>query len=348
MKFQPSDDDLRSSFAAGVYLFCPEKVPTHNSGCLIEGLLELGIPVRTNAERITSREAAMPLKGVDLAALNAPMYTGLAAYVLDISHTNRHVPISGLRDSRVAYLTTSDVSLFCKAPDDTLVFATHETAFARMGGRRVPVGFGLSAATIAAIADPPPFKSRRRAALRNFRATLSQGVRAMLDLAYVPALERRIPVDRTDYAADAYMKALRETQICLAYGGEFFAAVQTNPYLAKAQPQVAEIHTFKELHAPALIMRWDSWRFWESLAAGCLTVQLDFEKYGFQLPVKPEPWVHYVPLDLADLNGSLERMFDREQDWPEIAAAGRAWALRHYAPAPTAATMLAEILKAFG
>ena len=123
---------LKAAFADGVYVFCPEKIPTHNAGCLIEGLLAMGIPVKTNAERITSREASMPLKGIDLASLRAPMFDGMAAYLLDITHTNHYAEVSGLRGKRVAYLTTADTSLFCKVPDDVLLFSTHESALARM------------------------------------------------------------------------------------------------------------------------------------------------------------------------------------------------------------------------
>ena len=337
---------IKLAFADGVYVFSPEKVPTHNAGCLIEGLLELGIPVHTNAERVTSREASMPLKGVDLAKLRAPMYQGQSAYVLDITHTNQYVPISGLKHARTAYLTTSDTSLFCKVPDDVLIFSTHESTFARMSGRRVPLGFGLSRSTISDTAAPPPFPLRRRRALRNFRATFHQSVRAMLDLTFVPALGAHIPVDRTDYVGDQYLAALQDSQVCLAYGGDFFPALQTNTYMAKSQPQVYETYKFAAFNGDAVLMRWDSWRFWESLAAGCLTVHLNFAKYGFRLPVLPEPWVHYAPLDLSDLNGSLQQLMDREKEWPEIAARGRAWAIQNYAPAPTALHMLSEILSA--
>lgn len=338
--------NLASAFGDGVYVFSPERVPTHNAGCFIEGLIELGIPVKTNAERVTSREASMPLKGVDLATLRTPMYAGMAAYVIDISHANHYAAVSGLKSSRTAYLTTSDISIFCKTPQEVLLFATHESTLASMGGRRVPLGFGLSRSTIEATRDPPPFSGRQRRALRNFRATLNQGVRGLLDLTFVPALERNIAVDRTDHVGARYLPALLDSQICLAYGGDFFSALQTNSYLAKAQPQVVETHRFKELNAPAVIMRWDSWRFWESLAAGCLTVHLDFTASGFKLPVMPEPWVHYVPIDLFDLKGSIERLFACEKDWPEIAAQGRAWALANYAPKPVATFMLSEILAA--
>jgi hypothetical protein len=72
---------------------------------------------------------------------------------------------------------------------------------------------------------------------------------------------------------------------------------------------------------------------------------LDFDKYGFDLPVKPVAWEHYVPIDLDDIAGSVARMLDREKEWPAIAEQGRAWAIAHYAPQPTAARVLADMLR---
>ena len=206
----------------------------------MESLIELGIPVKTNALRVTSREASMPLKGVDLASLRAPMYQGQAAYVLDITHTNHYSAVSGLKTARTAYLTTSDISIFCKVPDDVLLFAVHESRMARMGGRRVALGFGLSRRTIDATNNPPPFAHRQRRAPRNFRATLNQGLCGILDLALVPALEARIQVDRTDYVGGDYLAALLNSQLCLAYGGDFFR---------RCRP----IHTWRRLSPKSLI-----------------------------------------------------------------------------------------------
>lgn len=42
------------------------------------------------------------------------------------------------------------------------------------------------------------------------------------------------------------------------------------------------------MKAPAVVIRWDSFRLWEPFAVGCLTVHLDFDNYGLALPVNPE------------------------------------------------------------
>ncbi|MDB9496042.1 hypothetical protein PN441_15470 [Spirulina major CS-329] len=85
---------------------------------------------------------------------------------------------------------------------------------------------------------------------------------------------------------------------------------------------------------------WDSWRLWESLAAGCLTIHLDLEKYGAELPVMPENGVHYLGLNMDDLSSSMAWLQGLKPHWPEIAAAGRDWAIAHYAPMPTAQRFL--------
>jgi len=335
---------VRAAFAGGVYIVSPEELLSHNAGCLIEGLRALGLPAKANTARVTSRHVSMPLGGVAPAEIVAKPFAGLSAVIVDISHGNAYVPLESLKGGRLAYLTNSDVSVFCKVPEPFPLFAVHDLAFAANGARRYPLAFGPSEALIAASAGRLPFARRRRAALRNFRATLSQGVRALLDLSYVPRLKARLAVDEAIYPPAAYRDALFGTQVCLAYGGEFYSPIQTNPWFAERDPATLARHGFERLSAPALILRWDSWRFWESLVAGCLTVHLDFMKYGFKLPVMPEPWVHYAPIDLDDIKGAVETLLDREKDWPAIAAAGRDWAIAHYAPRPTALRVLEQML----
>ncbi len=339
-----SIDQLRAAFKRAVYFHAVGGQLTHNSGCLAEGVQALGIPIKVSTARVTSRPVSMPFKGVDLAPLVSQPFAGFDGYIVDISHSNQFTPFEGLGTGRLAYLNQSDAASFSRIPDEHMMFAAHENEFAVQHGRRIPLAFGLSNGVIAATQDPTPFAQRRRAALRNFRATLNQSLRALLDLTYVPALARAMPVDQNILAPEAYLKALLGTQICLAYGGDLYSPIARNAWFAKNDPALAAEHSFKEMKAPAVVMRWDSFRLWESFAAGCLTVHLDFDKYGFALPVKPEAWVHYAPIDLDDIAGSVEALLAREKDWPAIAAAGRAWALEHYAPAPTATRVLTAML----
>jgi hypothetical protein len=336
-----SVDDLRTAFQAGLYFFSPENLLTHNSGCIIEGLVDLGVKVRANTGNITSRDVSKPVFD---AALVAPPSAGYAAFVLDISHTNAYVPLESLKGGRLAYLTNSDISLFCDVPAPFPLFAVHESTFAKKAGKRFPIAFGPSNGLIAATSSRPEFSKRKRVALRNFRPTFSQSVRGLLDIAFVPHLKKHVDIDASLLAPNDYLNALLNSQICLAYGGDFYTSQAENTWLQTKQPDVFKVHSFKSFDAHSIVMRWDSWRFWESLMAGCLTVHLNFEKYGFDLPELPKPWVHYAPLDLDDLKSSVTAILDHEKKWGEIAEAGRVWAVEHYAPKPTALRILRQLL----
>lgn len=339
-------NDFYDHFKNGIYVHAVGGPLTHNAGCLIEGLLELGIPVKICGPQITSRPVSMPLAGVDLTPYVAPLQKGMSAYIVDISHTNTYAPLEGVGDARIAYLNQSDVTAFSRVPDDVPMFVTHDNRFVHKGGVRHPIAFGLSRGLIAATENRPAFAQRQRKAVRNFRATLSQSVRALLDISYVPALESKLPVDRALLGPAAYLQSLLNAVVCLAYGGDFYSPIGGNAWFKQNDPTLADIHTFQRFDAPAAIQRWDSFRLWESFAAGCLTVHLDFEKYGFHLPQMPVAWQHYAPIDLDHIAGSAEQLMDRSKEWSGIAERGRAWAVKHYAPKPVAEYVLRTMLEA--
>ena len=91
---------------------------------------------------------------------------------------------------------------------------------------------------------------------------------------------------------------------------------------------------------PDRIVQWDSFRFWETLAAGSVTFHLDLERYGVTLPVMPQNWVHYIGVDLEKPEVTMDRLRSDPGQLATIAANGRAWALQHYAPRATATRFL--------
>ncbi|WP_347237749.1 glycosyltransferase [Sphaerospermopsis sp. FACHB-1194] len=91
------------------------------------------------------------------------------------------------------------------------------------------------------------------------------------------------------------------------------------------------------------IVQWDSWRFWESLAAGCVTFHLDFDKYGLDIPVMPENWRHYIGIDLDNVPAAIDRIVDEPEILEKIALEGRRWAIENYSPVPTALRFLETI-----
>ena len=336
--------EFREQFPKGVYFVTPEGILTHNAGCLMEGLLDLDVPVFTNAKELTSRQVSMPLKGRDLADFQAELHTNYAAYIVDITISNAYIPLDGIDEQRVSYLNTSDSNVFCRVPDPFLIFSTHENRFADKGGRRQPIAFGPSKWLIAQTESLAAFSEREDRILRNFRPTLSQGVRALLDLSFVSLLAERAQIDSALLPAGEYLAALKTSSACLAYGGDFYSPIMHSDWFATNQKDVHDQHSFIRLDKDALVLRWDSWRFWEAMVTGCVAIHLDFEKYGFDLPVMPEAWVHYAPIDLDNIERSAEDLLDRKSEWPLISEQGRAWAIEYYAPKPAAERVLTTIL----
>ena len=59
---------------------------------------------------------------------------------------------------------------------------------------------------------------------------------------------------------------------------------------------------------PPRSVGWDSFRFWEALAAGCAAINIDLNHYGAELPVMPENGRHYLGVDLSRVNDFVERL----------------------------------------
>jgi hypothetical protein len=89
--------------------------------------------------------------------------------------------------------------------------------------------------------------------------------------------------------------------------------------------------------------QWDSWRFWESLAAGCVTVHADFDACGFRCPAMPDNWTHYVGIDPSNIDRDVDRLFSIQAELGSIAEAGKRWAIENYGPAAVARRFLSEI-----
>jgi hypothetical protein len=87
------------------------------------------------------------------------------------------------------------------------------------------------------------------------------------------------------------------------------------------------------------VCQWDSWRFWETLAAGSMAVQVDFAKYHIRLPEMPENYRHYLGVDLHHPDKAMD-ILQAPDHMREIGLAGKEWALTHYAPRPQAQRLL--------
>jgi len=311
----------------GVF-FAIHDSPCHATLCLIEGLAEMGVPVFSNQH----------VPGAQFHEFRPEVF---ALHVFNLTEKTMQGPLLPF----VASFSNPEKILLSMADTNTTIFPedsfpslmTHENRFLKLAGNRYPWAFGISRATLEKTKSPPPFAKRQRVVLRNFRPSANQDIRNFLDCSLVEALEKHMSVDRR-IGADHFDR-LQNQVACLAYGGSILSDYSDNPFYAKNSAYQA-FQDKAKFAQPLVVTRWDSWRFWESLAAGCLTFHLDFEKYGFLLPEMPVAWKHYIPIDMADPCGTVERFVNCESQWEEIATSGREWALEHYSPKAVAQRLL--------
>lgn len=90
--------------------------------------------------------------------------------------------------------------------------------------------------------------------------------------------------------------------------------------------------------------QWDSFRWWETLVAGCAPIALDFDYWGLSLPVLPVEGEHYI--GIKELDGRLvaEKLSNiPKEEYLRIGQAGRAWFEEHYSPTAQAMRLLDEL-----
>jgi len=248
-----------------------------------------------------------------------------------------------LRPRRSALLCMSDVATGVDFPDTAPVFVAHANSRIFSRGRRIPWAFGLSREVIDKIAATRRPDVRARVFVRNFRPSGNQSVRNALDLSLVKRLAEKAPVDgsfdnQVRWKSD-YFERLASSLGCLAYGGAF-----VEDFFRREELRAAGVTERRILSDEPAIDRWDSWRFWKSMASGCVTVGLDFDEYGLQIPVKPVSGVHYVGLKLDRLEDAVALLSGPHS--PLAAENGREWVMTHYAPAPVAHMFLETMERA--
>jgi hypothetical protein len=316
----------------GVYFYIPDAPLSlrehHPAACLMDGLAELGVPVFSNTPHPVATVRSLGDMGAFLyvfvfteQSYSPELCDAVAAFAAP------HKVILSMAD------TVSDWLL----PDTVPALLTHQSTLRVMTGWRLPWGIGYSRSTAAATAETPDFASRKPVLLRNFRPTPNQHVRNAIDVGFADWFAAHFEVDRE--ISGNHFGRLLGSQACAAYGGMFMENLMSNVHFAEMN-DVQLLHANIRFLRETCVVRWDSWRFYESLAAGCLTLQLDLEKYGLPLPVMPVPWQHYIPLRFDDPKGCVEEMIRRREEWPAIAAAGRDWVREHYSPVACARRLL--------
>jgi hypothetical protein len=337
----------------GVYFIIPDEGGFyHCSIALAEGLQELNIPIFANKNYWAIDPDRQNFLFSHHANVNPE---DCAIIVIDISACKELIIFEPKTDKENFIKVTIDQSDSDKwVPEfdrSDYILRTHMNRAIDYPANFVPWEFGISHRIKIATEPNQDFAERAREVLVNFRPSLNQTVRLVMEYILIDRISEIFQVNRTTETDEdksvnfspldrlyyqqtggrhhpSYYERLKNVQACSAYGGTF---IYTN--------LIAKVFG-KEMAPKPGIFRWDSWRFWESLAAGCVTIHLDFEKYGFALPVMPKNWEHYVGVDLDNPQEVIEKISDRPELFSEIADNGRKWALENYSPLATACRFL--------
>lgn len=333
----------------------------HRSLALAEGLSELGIPVFANINYWRpDSDSSDTIFRCDVGVTPEDCAIVVAEHVY-FDEENRLPPcfFDSRRKFRTVYIDASDgwrtpaLALYSHGAD--LVLKCHYSARFDYGPHVKPWAFGLSRRIINAVANRAITESRSMTIVSNFRVT--HPVRKCANDRFLPRLSGLFEIDGNDDSKlpdsaydrlmweqsgrrhnPSYFKRLLGSSACSAFGGYFVPAFSRS---LDSLPLRAACKMIDKLSLTThSIAQFDSWRFWESLVAGCLTFHVDLSRYGCVLPVMPDNGKHYFGIDLAKCKEEADRVLDSLALFPAIAAHGKRWAMDHYSPVATARRFL--------
>lgn len=363
-----------TSSPMSVFFYCCEKGYEHLSICLAEGLKELGIPFYSNVNywQISSdREEYLFCHNTSVSPQDCSVVILSSQWFM---HKNP-IPENLFRVGRkyiTIYLDSIDgPKLYCGLLEleFDFVLRTHYDSNTSYPPNFRPWSFELSNRVLQETKILPNYSERRRRLLVNFRIyqerlrlrnwvlkaeagllTIEQGfimadkpLRKFVRDHFWSIIQKILPVDETVDEPDRppadsyhhlhwtqtgsrhhpnYYKRLKDSAACACFGGWVVPSATTGK---------------------SSVQWWDSWRFWESLAAGCVTFHVDFEKYGMIVPVMPQNWEHYIGINLDNLEECVERIASDPEILERISTSGRQWVIENYGPIPTAIRFLETI-----
>ena len=335
--------------------------------CLAEGLTALGIECYANipywpldAERRTHLLTCNPEispDDCDLVILSdewLPFERRLPPRLFHASRRYRTIALDRQDGSRLVLLQPEFGGF-------DLVLRTHYNQYTRYPASYRPWAFGLSERIIRATGRAgEDGVARRHLLLANWRHTrYPHSLRRAVERHAFPKIADVLPVDEAREANEdapidpyervlwyetgkrhwlSYYERLAESEACACFGGWFVTRWPASKS-GRLSRTIKQIVTRMSLRTK-LVSQWDSWRLWESLAAGCAAFHVDLALYGCVLPNMPQNWVHYIGIDLDDVDSAVERIRDTPGLLERVGAQGRAWALEQYAPKPTAQRLL--------
>lgn len=366
-----------------VYFYClpvgrPDKAAfQHGPICLAEGFKELGIPFYSNVdywqispelgETLLKHDSAVTADDCDVVIVSQEFHARDGSLPENLFHGGRQYRTVYLDHSDGAFTSTwkPEVRQF-----DLVLKAHFNDRWRYPENCKNAWPFGLSNRLLRATASGLPFADRKDEILFNFR--VNHFLRQTAKKEFVENFRNCLPMNDAAEAMNAaphdsasdlawrqsgrrhnpdYFDRLKRARACAAFCGFLTPPWPLDLHPSTSRVGVSALHRLDGIlkmvgMRPTRLLQWDSWRFWESLSAGCATFHVDFEKYGVRMPVMPENWKHYVGIDLDDVQASVDRIRADPGLLERIAANGQHWVHEHYSPKPTARRFL-EILASF-
>lgn len=359
-----------------VYFYClPENFKDrrffpHQMICLAEGLIQIDIKVFSNV----NYWQLLPNQEKYLFTFDPNVKPDDCSIVV-ISHEwfhpgNKNLPSNFFSPNRkyiTVYLHSLDENLISRTilsrseiKQFDFVFKAHFSSKMHYPDNYYSLPFGISNRILEQTNILPSFQSRKKQLIVNFRHTRwTHSVRKIVKEKFNPFVKDILLINDSTNSFNSYpttsydllrwyqtgkrhypdyYNLLKNSAACSCFGGWFVPNFlnQPNSFLTRICIWLYIRLGLKSQN----IMQWDSWRFWESLAAGCATFHLDFDKYGIFLPIMPENWKHYIGVDLDNVSKTIKRLKDEPEILQKVAIEGRKWALEHYSPVATARLFL--------
>ncbi len=356
-----------------VFFYLYEDSFSHLSICLAEGFKELGVPFYSNInywklsehpdEYLFEHNPEITPDDCSIVVLDTKWLHSKGDFPENFFHPGRQYI--------TVYLDEMDGLTIWNPPLEQfdLRFRTHYNQRSKHPENCVSWVFGLSNRIIEQTQDYPQFQERQSSIIFNFRVEQDQiittrswfkfeagfsflnsgllvfenPVRRISKQQILPLFQGVLNIDdRIDQfdqpPSDSY-HALQWEQTGKRHHPQYYKRLKESVACAGFAGCVIPYNNSGEF----LVEWWDSWRFWESLAAGCVTFHVDFDKYGIDLPVIPENWRHYIGLDLEHPQDTIDRIISEPNILEQISTEGRQWAINHYSPVPTALRFLETI-----
>jgi hypothetical protein len=316
---------------------------SHIVGCLMQGLQLLGHKIYSNApmtefkshgifppfSRLMSEDIQIT-SDLSRGHLIVDAFNGLGDFEKSLKNS--------ARNNKIVLLDMNDGCNLRDYDDNFLVFITHFNKLALRGGKIFPIGFGLSEEAIQ-LAGQHIFSERKKDILRNFRPSNNQSVRNGLDLSLLPLLRDHFMITESFSDPDQYIRDLLTHKAVLAYGGDLYKDLRQNEYFASFKDLV-----FKEIASEPVVLRFDSWRFYEAALFGCCPISLDFDRYGLETSANPMAWSEYIPIDFSRIETTTSRIVEEVSKdsffLEKIGLNARKWVINNHSPRATAMRVL--------